>query len=106
MTITLRATRPGLLAPAPAFVVGGKQYVAGIVPNTATLRGAPSSPARVGETLIFYGTLDEYLTGENDKPVKSVYRWRDADHFTYEVHDLAIGEENTKVFEVAYSRAK
>jgi len=62
--------------------------------------------AQDGKTMIFYGTLDEYLTGENDKMVKSVYRWQDADHFTYEVHDLAIGEEHTKVFEISYSRAK
>lgn len=59
-----------------------------------------------GKTLIFYGPLDEYLTGENDKPVKYAYRWQDADHFTFEVHDLAIGETNTCVISMAYSRAK
>ena len=59
-----------------------------------------------GKTLILYGTMDEYLNGENDKMVKYVYRWKDADHFNFEVHDLAIGESNTKVVEVAYSRAR
>lgn len=59
-----------------------------------------------GTTLLMYGTLDEYLTGENDKPVKYVYRWKDADHFEFEVHDLAIGETNTCVITMNYSRAK
>src|SRR6185295_3765025 len=59
-----------------------------------------------GNTLIFYGTLDEYLTGENDKPIKYVFRFTDDDHFVMELHDLAIGETNTKVYEMHYSRAK
>jgi hypothetical protein len=59
-----------------------------------------------GRTLIWYGTMDEYLTGENDKMVKYVDRSIDADHFVEEVHDLAIGEENTKVVELSFTRAK
>jgi hypothetical protein len=59
-----------------------------------------------GKALIFYGTMDEYLTGENDKEVKFVYRWKDADHFSFEIHDLAIGESNTMVIEIQYARAK
>jgi hypothetical protein len=59
-----------------------------------------------GKTLIFYGTMDEYLTGENDKEVKFVYRWKDADHFAFEIHDLAIGETNTMVIQFEYARAK
>jgi len=67
---------------------------------------AQGNLAQDGTTLITYGTLDEYLTGENDKPVKYVYRWKDADHFSFEVHDLAIGETNTCVVTMNYSRAK
>lgn len=59
-----------------------------------------------GKTLFLYGTLDEYLNGDNDKPVKYVYRWKDADHFTFEVHDLDIGEANTCVVSMTYSRTK
>lgn len=62
--------------------------------------------AQDGKTMIWYGTMDEYLTGENDKMVKLVARWIDADHFVEEIHDLAIGEENTKVMEVSCSRVK
>lgn len=69
-----------------------------------------------GKTLILYGTLDEYLTGEHDKMVKYVYRFDGAtddsgeltsvDSYTLEVHDLPIGEENTKVMEFSYTRKK
>jgi len=59
-----------------------------------------------GNTMIFYGKMDEYLTGEVGKEVKYIYRWKDDDHFTIEVHDLAIGESNTLVIEMQYTRAK
>jgi hypothetical protein len=52
------------------------------------------------------GTLDLYLTGEHDKLVKSVWRFVDADTLLLEVHDLPIGEVDTKVFEIKYTRAK
>lgn len=59
-----------------------------------------------GKVLITYGTLDEYLTGEHDKMVKYVYRFESDDKIVMEVHDLPIGENNTKVFEVVMTRAK
>jgi hypothetical protein len=57
-----------------------------------------------GKTLLSYGTLDEYLTGEVGKMVKYVWRFESADKFVIEVHDLPIGEHNTKVFEVIHTR--
>jgi hypothetical protein len=57
-----------------------------------------------GKALLMYGTLDEYLTGEHDKMVKSVFRFLSEDEFVMEVHDLPIGEKNTKVFEIRYTR--
>jgi len=59
-----------------------------------------------GKTLLLYGTLDEYLTGEHDKMVKYVYRFESADRITLEVHDLPIGEHNTKVVEWVFERVK
>ena len=69
-----------------------------------------------GDVLILYGTLDEYLTGEHDKMVKYLYRFegdRDdagrltsVDSYVLEVHDLPIGETNTKVMEFTYTRKK
>ena len=59
-----------------------------------------------GKALLMYGTLDEYLTGEHDKMVKSVFRFISDDEMKLEVHDLPIGENNTKVFEIGYRRRK
>ena len=57
------------------------------------------------KALITYGTLDEYLTGEHDKMVRYVYRFLSDDKFVLEVHDLPIGETDTKVVEITYTRA-
>ena len=57
-----------------------------------------------GNTLIEYGTIDEPMTGEVGKHVKYVTRLVDDNHFTFEVHDLGIGETNTKVFQIEYTR--
>ncbi len=54
--------------------------------------------------LIMYGTVDEYLTGEHDKMSKLVFRFDGDDKYTWEIHDLSIGEKNTKVIEVTHTR--
>lgn len=59
-----------------------------------------------GKALLMYGTLDEYLTGEHDKMVKSVWRFVSDDEMKLEVHDLPIGENNTQVFEIRYRHRK
>lgn len=61
---------------------------------------------REGDVLILYGTIDEYLDGSHDKMSKTVYRFLGKDKILMEVHDFTIGEENTKVVEVEYTRAK
>lgn len=57
-----------------------------------------------GKSLLLYGTIDEYLTGEVGKMVKTVWRFESDDEMVMEVHDLAIGESDTKVIEVRYTR--
>ena len=59
---------------------------------------------RDGKALITYGTLDEYLTGEHDKMVKYVWRFESKDKIVLELHDLPIGEKNTQVVEIVYTR--
>ena len=58
------------------------------------------------KALVLYSTVDEYLTGEVGKMAKAVWRFPSADKLVMELHDLAIGEQNTKVVEVVYTRAK
>ena len=57
-----------------------------------------------GKAMLLYGTIDEYLTGEHDKMVKYIWRFPSADKLVFEVHDLPIGENRTKVVEVVYTR--
>ena len=56
--------------------------------------------------LQMFGTMDEPMTGESDKPAKFVVREVSADEFVFEIHDLEIGESNTKVIEMKYKRKK
>jgi hypothetical protein len=58
------------------------------------------------KAILLYGTLDEYLTGEHDKMVKSIWRFPSADRIVLEVHDLPIGENHTKVVEISFTRAR
>ncbi len=82
-------------------------YVVTMVSSMDTaMNHAEGDLTQDGKTLIVYGTLDEYLTGEHDKMVKYVWRFESADRVVFEVHDLPIGETGTKVVEVAYTRAK
>lgn len=59
-----------------------------------------------GNVLITYGQMDEYLTGENDKMVRYIWRFESDDKMTFEVYDLPIGETNNKVFDVVMTRVK
>lgn len=58
------------------------------------------------KNLVLYGKMDEAMTGEIAKQVKYAWRFQDADHFTMEIHDLAIGEENSRVVEIVHTRKK
>lgn len=64
---------------------------------------------RTGKVLTYYGTMDEWLTGEHDKAVKFVFRIVNDDKHIFEIHDLGIvdgDKENTKVMEITYTRAE
>lgn len=61
-----------------------------------------------GKTFIFYGTMDEAMTGEHDKPVKFVLKVVSDDIHRFEMHDLALESlgMGTKVMEMTYTRSK
>ena len=84
-----------------------KKYVQSMVDSFQTcLLTAEGFRDQAGTALHLYGTLDEYLTGEHDKAVRYTLRLLSPDRYVLEVHDLAIGEANTKVVEVEYVRRK
>jgi hypothetical protein len=73
--------------------------------DTAMLR-AEGDLTPDGKALITYGTLDEYLTGEHDKMVRYVWRFLSDDEIVLEIHDLPIGEVDTKVVETRFLRKR
>ncbi len=84
-----------------------RKYTSIWMDNTATaMIYADGCVDQAGKVFTFIGKMDEPTTGEHDKNAKYVTRIVDNDHFVYEIHDLAIGEPNTKVMEIAYTRKK
>ena len=82
-----------------------QSYVATAVDTMDTaMRRAEGDLDPSGKALLMYGTIDEYLTGEHDKMVKLVWRFLSDDELVLEIHDLPIGEKNTKVVETRYRR--
>ena len=83
------------------------RYVTTMVDSMQTCMSSASGHFdKSGDNLILWGTLDEPMTPEQDKEVKYVYRGFGKDKFMFEVHDMMIGEENTKVVEIEYTRKK
>lgn len=71
-----------------------------------TLNTASGLFDRAGNDLTLWGTIDEPMTPEQDKQVKYVYRGFGQDTCTFEVHDMMIGEPDTKVLEFRMTRRK
>lgn len=71
-----------------------------------TINGGFGHFDKSGDNLILWGTIDEPMTPEQDKQVKYVYRGFGQDKFVLEVHDMMIGETDTKVLEIEYRRRK
>ena len=61
---------------------------------------------KTGKVQVSYGTMDEWLTGEHDKPVKYVTREISDDEWVFEIWDLGIGEKGAIVLTYKYTRKK
>jgi hypothetical protein len=84
-----------------------ERYVGTKVDSLQTcITGAFGHFDQSGDNLILWGTIDEPGTPEQDKQVRYIYRGFGKDKFTLEVHDMMIGESNTKVLEFEYARRK
>lgn len=59
-----------------------------------------------GNVLTMYGKMDEWMTGEIGKNVKYVIRFLSKDKIVFEIHDLSLGEANTKMMEMTMTRKK
>jgi len=67
-------------------------------------RGLATDPT--GKVMTLFGTINEYTTGELNKPVKVVIRIESEDRHVLEIWDMAIGETGAAVLEYVYTRAK
>lgn len=80
------------------------KFVASYIDNLGTsIRNAEGLLDQSQTTLSLWGTMDEWMTDEHDKPVMYRYRIINENTFSFEVHDLAIGTQS-KVIEVLYTR--
>jgi len=69
-----------------------------------SMRHAEGLLDRTGMALSLWGTMDEWMTDEHDKPVLYRFSFVDEDHFVLEVHDLGIAGGDSLVIEVKYDR--
>ena len=69
--------------------------------NTS-IRTAEGLLDHTGAVLTLWGTMDEWLTDEHDKPVMYKYELLDQQSFQFEVHDLSLAPRSTKVISVRY----
>jgi hypothetical protein len=84
-----------------------QRFVASFVDSMqTTLNTASGLFSQDGDNLILWGTIDEPMTPEQDKQVRYIYRRFGQDKWTLEVHDMMIGEANTRVLEFEYARKK
>jgi hypothetical protein len=82
-----------------------KKYVAIWVDSFSTaLLTMSGNPSRDGKTEAMWGLMDEPMTGEVGKHVKYVTKVINDDKFIFEIHDLAIGGDKTRVVEIVYTR--
>jgi hypothetical protein len=56
-----------------------------------------------GTVYTYFGTSDDWMTGQHDKPQKFTERWLSEDKLLFEMHDLTLSGK-TKVFEMTYTR--
>lgn len=87
------------------YDIYNKKYLEFWIDNTSTAMFTMSGYFdQTGKVLTFYGTMDEWMTGENGKPVKYVTRILGKDKNIFEIYDLTIGSAGTKMAEMTYTR--
>jgi len=83
-----------------------KKFTAVFIDNLGTsIRTAQGSLDHSAKVLSLWGTMDEWMTGEHDKPVMYRYRIADQDTIVFEIFDLSITDGEAKVIEVLHTRS-
>ncbi len=80
------------------------KFVATFLDDLGTsLRTAQGMLDRTGNILSLWGTMDEWMTDEHDKPIMYRFILIDEDNIVFEVHDLAI-DLNSAVITTTYKK--
>ena len=81
------------------------KYVISFIDNLGTsLRTGEGVLDESGKVLSFWGTMDEWMTDEHDKPVMYQFKFIDKNTFFFNIHDLSILDKNSLVIAVTYTR--
>lgn len=101
---------PYLAQPAEGFMLIGydnfrQNYVATSVTSLDTAMPRAAGDANdTGDSLLLYGTIDEYTTGEPDRMTKQVWHFASPDKLVLEVYDLALRDSSNKIVAVSFIR--
>lgn len=83
-----------------------KEYVSTWIDNISTATMKMTGTMKDADTLEMTGLMDEPMTGEKDKKVRSTETWTDENHFVWAMYDNIPGKGEVKVMEINYARAK
>ncbi|MDZ4806117.1 MAG: DUF1579 domain-containing protein [Candidatus Eisenbacteria bacterium] len=83
-----------------------KEYVSTWVDNISTATMMMNGGMKDAKTIEMTGLMDEPMTGEKDKKVRSSETWTDDNHFTWAMYDNIPGKGEVKVMEISYTRVK
>lgn len=82
-----------------------REYISLWVDDMGTTMSTSSGRLdQTGKVITLYSQMDEPMTGDLGKAIKYVYRIIDDNEHIFEMHDLAIGGDNTMVMEFTYTR--
>jgi hypothetical protein len=84
-----------------------KKYIGSWVDNTSTAMLTMEGTADpTGKVITMLGKSDDPGTGEHGKAMKYVARLVSKDKHVFEIYDLSMGNKETKLLEISYTRKK
>jgi len=83
-----------------------KEYVSTWIDNISTATIVMNGTMKDAKTLEMTGLMDEPMTGEKGKKIRSLETWTDNDHFAWAMYDNIPGKGEVKVMEISYARVK
>jgi len=84
-----------------------KKYVGFWIDNSTTAFSTMEGTLdKDGKVLTMWGKMDDPMSGEKDKSIKSVWRFLDKNSIVYEVYDVTAYGESKPVMLITYARLK